>query len=143
MALLQEELERLQPGVVIERVAPPPPQQTSQRSYGQQAVGRLLGQTPPAPLIPASEAAAAAAAAAANSTPGQPRQEELTGVWEVLSLDQEGRPFLDRWAGGRAGGWVHDLAGWLSQCGCCSFVNATAVGGGLQQLLATQNQLVG
>jgi hypothetical protein len=103
----QEELERLQPGVVIERVAPPPPQQSSQRSYGQQAVGRLLGQTPPAPLIPASEAAAAAAAAAANSIPGQPRQEELTGVWEVLSLDQEGRPFLDRWVGGGwVGGWV-------------------------------------
>ena len=40
---LQEELAQLKPGERIERVTPlPPPLQSSQRSYGQQAVGKLL-----------------------------------------------------------------------------------------------------
>ncbi len=96
--LLQEELAQLKPGERIERVAPPPPpQMSSQRSYGQQAVGKLLGSP-----LEASSALSGGPSSGMGAGASQPRQEELSGMWEVLTLDEEGRPFLDRCAGGRA-----------------------------------------
>lgn len=77
----EAELGRLQAGGVVDRVAPPPLPPT-QRSYGQQAVGK--GRGAGASFPPPPEAA------------GPPRAEELLGVWERLSLDAEGRPFLER-----------------------------------------------
>lgn len=93
---LQEELAQLKPGERIERVAPPPPpQMSSQRSYGQQAVGKLLGSP-----LEASSAASGGPSTGVGAGASPPRQEELSGMWEVLTLDEEGRPFLDRWGGG-------------------------------------------
>jgi len=93
---LQEELAQLKPGERIERVAPPPPPlQSSQRTYGHQAVGKLLG----APEAGSSGSAPGAGAPSSSGSSGslQPRKEELSGMWEVLTLDDDGRPFLDRW----------------------------------------------
>lgn len=77
----EAELASLQPGPAVERVAPPPLPPT-QRSYGQQAVGRDRGAGPSFP--PPPEAAA------------PPRAEELSGVWEKLSLGGDGRVLLER-----------------------------------------------
>ncbi|KAL4442419.1 hypothetical protein ABPG77_005003 [Micractinium sp. CCAP 211/92] len=88
----EEELAQLKPGERIERVAPPPPpQMSSQRSYGQQAVGKLLGSP-----LEASSASSGGPSSGMGAGASQPRQEELSGMWEVLTLDEEGRPFLDR-----------------------------------------------
>lgn len=89
--MAQEELAQLRPGERIEREPPPLPPTAGQRSYGQQALGKLLGQA--APAEPASTAGGGGAAPGAGSTA---RQQELSGVWEVLTLDDDGRPFLDR-----------------------------------------------
>ena len=91
----EDELAQLQPGVKIERV-PQPQQQSSQRSYGQQAVGKLLGGGGPEG---GGGAPPPGGAAQPPSSPSdQQRQEELSGIWEVLTLDDDGRPFLDRCA---------------------------------------------
>ncbi len=89
---MQDELAQLKPGERIERVAPLPPPQSSQRSYGQQAVGKLLGGA--GVEVPGSISSGGSNSTGSSS--GLPRQEELSGVWEVLTLDEEGRPFLDR-----------------------------------------------
>jgi hypothetical protein len=84
----EEELTGLRPGLAVERPAAAARATTAAppggaiRSYGQQAVGRALGAGP----------ASSDSLGAGNS----PRREELTGVWEVLAIDSEGRPFLDR-----------------------------------------------
>lgn len=79
----------------IERVAPPPPSQSSGRSYGQQAVGRLLGGAPGDAPGSGSGEAAGGGGAVPPGTSEQQRQ-ELTGMWEVLTLDESGRPLLER-----------------------------------------------
>lgn len=95
--LLQEELAQLRPGERIEREPPPLLPAASQRSYGQQALGKLLGQAGGQPPFPASESAAGGGGGGSGGDAAPSRQQELSGVWEVLSLDQDGRPFLDRW----------------------------------------------
>jgi hypothetical protein len=95
--VLQEELAQLRPGERIEREPPPLLPAASQRSYGQQALGKLLGQAGGQPPFPASESAAGGGGGGSGGDAAPSRQQELSGVWEVLSLDQDGRPFLDRW----------------------------------------------
>lgn len=103
---LQEELAQLRPGERVERDPPPLPSTASQRSYGQQALGKLLGQQPT--TYPISEppigtgdspsSSSSSSGVGSSGSSGPTRKEELCGVWEVLSIDQDGRPFLDRWA---------------------------------------------
>ncbi|KFM28251.1 hypothetical protein F751_1530 [Auxenochlorella protothecoides] len=92
----EEELAALKPGVRLDRAPPPHSAAASgptaggspigggQRGYGAQALGRTRSAQPP----PFTGSGAAA------SMP--PRQEELTGMWEVLTLDADGRPALER-----------------------------------------------
>ncbi|KAI3427226.1 hypothetical protein D9Q98_007161 [Chlorella vulgaris] len=100
----EEELAQLRPGERVERDPPPLPSTASQRSYGQQALGKLLGQQPT--TYPISEppigtgdspsSSSSSSGVGSSGSSGPTRKEELCGVWEVLSIDQDGRPFLDR-----------------------------------------------
>lgn len=82
----EAELARLKKGMRIERL--PAPQEGSapgsQRSYGQLAFGKErlspVGAFPP-PIDPSA---------------GAVQPEELVGVWEVLTIDDSGQPFLER-----------------------------------------------
>lgn len=79
----EDELNQLEEGIILERLTPPP-QSTAPgtlRRYGQQAVGKILNNTP---FPPPSEAS------------GPPRIEEVNGVWERLYIDDNGRPCMDR-----------------------------------------------
>ena len=80
---MQDELSTLQPGERRERepARPPPraplaPSQQQQRRYGQQALGQPLASPPP--------------------PPSRQQVDELAGTWEVLRLDKDGKPLLER-----------------------------------------------
>lgn len=94
--LAQDELAQLSPGMRIERVTPLPPSQSSGRSYGQQAVGRLLGSAPGEAPSGGSGDVAAGGASPPPPASGELQRQELTGIWEVLTLDESGRPLLER-----------------------------------------------
>jgi len=88
----EAELERLRPGMKLERL-PLGDEATapgSQRSYGVQALGKDRVMSFPPPVDPDADPS---------------KIEELIGVWEVLSLDENGQPLLvrrDVWGRGEA-----------------------------------------
>lgn len=99
----EEELAELRPGQKRERL-PPRPAGGSQRRYGTQALGSQ-GRPGAAPGGPQADAPAPRPFPPPADGRAGARTEELSGVWEVLSVDDQGRPFLDRrdvW--GREGG---------------------------------------
>ena len=84
-----------EPGHADRARGAPPPQQSSGRSYGQQAVGKLLGAAPQGEA-PGSGSGGAASGAASGTSSSEQQRQELTGMWEVLTLDESGRPLLER-----------------------------------------------
>jgi hypothetical protein len=83
----EEELSLLRPGESVERIAPPlPPGAGMQRSYGERAMGKGRG----------GSGGSGSSDDEDGNGPEPPLPEELSGVWEILSMDEQGRPFMDR-----------------------------------------------
>lgn len=81
----EDELNVLLPGELIERIAPPiPPGAGTQRRYGE----RAMGSTRAHPFFPPPTIG--------EESEGPPLPEELSGMWEVLMLDSDRGPFMDR-----------------------------------------------
>jgi hypothetical protein len=63
-------------------------------------LGKLLGGAGLPPPYPAPadgiSGNGSAGGGGGGGSAAQQRQQELSGVWEVLTLDEDGRPFLDR-----------------------------------------------